>query len=121
MEYYNKLLLIYRFPTFHHKSTVVQGTFDDLSQEEKTKAFLQFLQYHQQQEQEQETKKFQQLFDQSNEPEDNAQLSETDEKVVEESLKIWYGLSTASNPHCDWLMTVSLITIVQIYCQSYSK
>ena len=26
----------------------VQGTFDDLSEEEKTRAYLQFLQYHQQ-------------------------------------------------------------------------
>ena len=35
------------------------GTFDDLSDEEKTRALLQFLQHHQQLEQENETKKFQ--------------------------------------------------------------
>ena len=35
------------------------GTFDDLSDEEKTRALLQFLQHHQQLEQEHETKKFQ--------------------------------------------------------------
>merc|ERR1719189_1057171 len=42
----------------------VQGTFDDLSEEEKTRAYLQFLQYHQQLEQENETKKFQQMLNQ---------------------------------------------------------
>jgi len=40
----------------------VQGTFDDLSEEEKTRAYLQFLQYHQQLEQENETKRFQQML-----------------------------------------------------------
>merc|ERR1719219_2708876 len=40
----------------------VQGTFDDLSDEEKTRAYLQFLQYHQQLEQENETKKFQEML-----------------------------------------------------------
>ena len=44
----------------------VQGTFDDLSEEEKTRAYLQFLQYHQQLEQENETKKFQQMLNQGN-------------------------------------------------------
>lgn len=40
----------------------VQGTFDDLSEEEKTRAYLQFLQYHQQLEQENKTKRFQQML-----------------------------------------------------------
>ena len=35
------------------------GTFDDLSDEEKTRALLQFLQHHQQLEQENENKPFQ--------------------------------------------------------------
>ena len=40
----------------------VPGTFNDLSEEEKTRAYLQFLQYHQQLEQEKETIKFQQML-----------------------------------------------------------
>ena len=38
------------------------GTFDDLSDEEKTRALLQFLQHHQQLEQENEAKQFQEAL-----------------------------------------------------------
>jgi len=44
------------------KANTVQGTFEDLSEEEKTRALLQFLQYHQQQEQESETKRFKEMI-----------------------------------------------------------
>ena len=66
----------------------VQGTFDDLSEEEKTRAYLQFLQYHQQLEQANETKKFQQMLnkDQSKygpefqQPQNTLEDNELDEK-----------------------------------------
>ena len=45
----------------NNKNTV-QGTFEDLSEEEKTRALLQFLQYHQQQEQESETSRFKEMI-----------------------------------------------------------
>ncbi len=42
--------------SFDSNKNTVQGTFEDLSEEEKTRALLQFLQYHQQHEQENETR-----------------------------------------------------------------
>lgn len=42
--------------SFESNKNTVQGTFEDLSEEEKTRALLQFLQYHQQHEQENETR-----------------------------------------------------------------
>ena len=52
----------------------VQGTFDDLSEEEKTRAYLQFLQYHQQLEQENETKRFQQMLNKDHKDLEGTQL-----------------------------------------------
>lgn len=77
----------------------VQGTFEDLSEEEKTRALLQFLQYHQQQEQENETKRFREMIQggsRDSEASGSGQdqpVETPDEKAVEESLKVWYGLS----------------------------
>ena len=73
-----------------------QGTFDDLSEDEKTRALLQFLQYHQQLEGKSENGgQFRDLVDggavdiyQANNVEETM-----DEKAVEESLKVWYGLT----------------------------
>ena len=45
-----------------NSKNTVQGTFEDLSEEEKTRALLQFLQYQQQQEQESETKRFKEMI-----------------------------------------------------------
>lgn len=88
----------------HWKSSggrnTVQGTFDDLSEEEKTRAYLQFLQYHQQLEQESETKKFQEMLKtgQSMTKEEDEEIKESqDEKSVEESLRLWYGLSSCDH------------------------
>ena len=53
-----------------NKNTV-QGTFEDLSEEEKTRALLQFLQYHQQLEQESETKRFKEMIQGNTEPEES--------------------------------------------------
>lgn len=106
-----------RFPTSLKpgKTTVVQGTFDDLSQEEKTKAFLKFLQYRQQQEQKQGTNKFKELVKSSKSANEldldrsddrNEVFSEMDEKAVEESLRIWYGLSSSSKCSSTWQLSV---------------
>jgi len=69
-------------------ANTVEGTFDDLPPEEKTRAFLQFLQYHQQQQQMKETEEFRQISSSS-----DGDYSQMDERVVEESLKIWYGIT----------------------------
>ena len=79
----------------------VQGTFDDLSEEEKTRAYLQFLQYHQQLEQENETKRFQQMLNRKQNIYDEPTTlmpaaTEDDTKDVDESLRVWYGLSGSS-------------------------
>ena len=70
LESFYDILFIFRLFSMRGVSpdgrNTVQGTFDDLSEEEKTRAYLQFLQYHQQLEQENETKKFQQMLNQGN-------------------------------------------------------
>ena len=85
----------------------VQGTFDDLSEEEKTRAYLQFLQYHQQLEQENETKRFQQMLNRNNNDDNNNNLNEDKTSGANEdfdnnnvssddkSENVWYGLSNS--------------------------
>ena len=68
----------------------VQGTFDDLSEEEKTRAYLQFLQYHQQLEQENETKKFQQMLNQGN-------LLRVIDNYLGAARSVWYKSVIISN------------------------
>ena len=77
----------------------MQGTFDDLSEDEKTRALLQFLQYHQQLEGKSENGgQFKDLVEGGGGGAVDVYQStdgrETmDEKAVEESLKVWYGLT----------------------------
>ena len=78
----------------------VQGTFDDLSDEEKTRALLQFLQYHQQLEQENETKKFQELWNKT------AHSSSSDP---------YFGGSGRSTASISVLWTTLLIPIVLMH------
>lgn len=81
----------------------VQGTFDDLSEEEKTRAYLQFLQYHQQLEQENETKRFQQMLNRKQTstyddeaPTENPKEEEEANDGDDDSLRVWYGLNNSS-------------------------
>ena len=85
----------------------VQGTFDDLPDEEKTKALLQFLQYRQRAESEKtssadgssSTRRFEEMVGGVNtgtvggSREEEEEKEDDDEREVEESLKIWYGLN----------------------------
>ena len=77
----------------------VQGTFDDLSEEEKTRAYLQFLQYHQQLEQENETKRFQQMLNRNNDDDNNLNEDAKDDfdnnnvSSDDKTENVWYGLS----------------------------
>ena len=97
-------LFCFPYYFFRHTSprkTLVQGTFDDLPEDEKNRAMLQFLQYHQQLENPSETSKFEDLVRsggiQTTTTEQSNQFGQDagalDEKAVEESLKIWYGLN----------------------------
>ncbi|CAB4057830.1 Metalloprotease TIKI2,Metalloprotease TIKI homolog,Metalloprotease TIKI1 [Lepeophtheirus salmonis] len=79
---------VYRTYSSSSKATV-QGTFNDLSENQKTRALLQFLQYQQQQEQTEETKKFQKLIGQ--------QSSSESYVDNDKSLSIWYGIDTINN------------------------
>ena len=69
-----------------HGRNTVQGTFDDLSDEEKTRAYLQFLQYHQQLEQKNETKRFQEMLNHG----ETIQTSSISENTDTDSSRIWY-------------------------------
>ena len=83
----------------------MQGTFDDLSEHEKTRALLQFLQYHQQLERTNDTKQFREMIGHSHEevatpgtpPVSDHVQPDLDEKAIEEGLKVWYGLNKGSN------------------------
>merc|ERR1719264_2400495 len=89
------------FSTYSNRKHTVQGTFDDLSEDEKTRALLQFLQYHQQLEGKSENGgQFKDLVDVGGggggavDVYQATDVKETmDEKAVEESLKVWYGLT----------------------------
>ena len=91
-----------------------QGTFDDLSEDEKTRALLQFLQYHQQLEGKSENGgQFKDLVNGGGggavDVYQAADVKETmDEKAVEESLKVWYGLTNGGTGN----RSVSAIFIV---------
>jgi len=86
------------FSSYSNRKHTVQGTFDDLSEDEKTRALLQFLQYHQQLEGKSATGgRFKDLVGGGGGAVDVYQatdIEETmDEKAVEESLQVWYGLT----------------------------
>ena len=76
------------------RNTVI-GTFDDLSDEEKTRALLQFLQHHQQLEQENETKKFQ----------EHLNINSSSASVIGGSQKSFLCFSTFWNIFLSVLMT----------------
>ena len=95
----------------------VQGTFDDLSEEEKTRAYLQFLQYHQQLEQKNQTKKFQRMLNK-----DHRDLgamdsnNNSDENEIDDSINGWTGGTNSSNdihgPNIRILMYIGIMTLV---------
>lgn len=93
----------YAFSASPNAKNKVQGTFDDLPEHEKTRALLKFIQYHQQQERENDTRRFGEMMG-SESPitpnsleahghdEQENHFTGIDEKAIEESLKIWYGI-----------------------------
>jgi len=97
----------------------VQGTFDDLSEEEKTRAYLQFLQYHQQLEQENETKRFQQMLNNDHRDLDDTMGNENDKNVVNSN---WEGGINSShhtihNANIILILLFSYITVVVFHLE----
>ncbi|QQP42043.1 Metalloprotease TIKI1like, partial [Caligus rogercresseyi] len=77
----------------HSSKATVQGTFSDLSENEKTRALLQFLQHQQQQKKTEETQKFQKLLG-GTEQQGHQEKPYLDDK---KSLNIWYGIEGLSS------------------------
>jgi hypothetical protein len=104
-----------------NRKHTVQGTFDDLPEDEKTRALLQFLQFHQQLEKESETNQFKSFTNGGDNSGNTVQTAEAaddmDEKTVEESLKVWYGLSNGSgksSPSYVFLALQSLLILLLV-------
>eukprot|EP00094_Tigriopus_californicus_P012027 TCALIF_11621-PA protein Name:"Similar to Trabd2b Metalloprotease TIKI2 (Mus musculus)" AED:0.12 eAED:0.12 QI:0/0.75/0.8/1/0.75/0.8/5/188/491 len=100
----------YAFSASPNAKNKVQGTFDDLPEHEKKRALLKFIQYHQQQERENDTRRFGEMMGSESpitpNPLEGPEAEEEaptpigiDEKAIEESLKIWYGINERSLAH----------------------
>ena len=98
-----------------HGRNTVQGTFDDLSDEEKTRAYLQFLQYHQQLEQKNETKRFQEMLNHGEKTISSQQSNSNSDTTVptNDSLRIWYGLNNRG-PSCS-SSSLSIMILMVFY------
>jgi len=98
----------------------VMGTIDDLSDDEKTRAFLQLLEYKLRMEKEQRAESeetgqkdssFHELWQRLPAHEINP-VSETDEeKTVRESIQVWYGINTSSRTNRSPLLVFVCISL----------
>jgi len=96
------------------------GTIDDLSDDEKTRAFLQLLEYKLRMEKEQRAESeetgqkdssFHELWQRLPAHEINP-VSETDEeKTVRESIQVWYGINTSSRTNRSPLLVFVCISL----------
>ena len=86
------------FKSYANSKHRVQGTFDDLSEDEKTRALLQFLQYRQQQMEKDSSDSL--VVEGAGATDDSEADSAADEKAAEESLKVYYGISASEKPPC---------------------
>merc|ERR1719309_912501 len=80
-----------------HKSKsggTVKGTFDDLSDDEKTKAFLQLLEYKLRMEKEQKENSFHELWQRLPTHQINPVSETEEEKTVRQSIQVWYGINS---------------------------
>ena len=108
----------------------MKGTFEDLSDDERTKAFLQLLDYKLRLEKEQRLEKhelekkennFQELWKKLPSHQVNPVQETEEEKTVRESIQVWYGIDginsspgLTSNHH--WGYSIILSTICYFYC-----
>ena len=77
------------------------------------------MQYHQQLEQENETKRFQQMLNRNQATEEtklnNARGTNNKNEDVDESLKIWYGISNSTKKHEISLFSFIIALILTVY------
>ena len=107
--FYHRLFSMQMSP---HGRNTVQGTFDDLSDEEKTRAYLQFLQYHQQLEQKNETKRFQEMLNHGEKTITQANSNSDNTVPTNDSLRIWYGLKNRGHSCSSSLSMSSLMIMI---------
>jgi len=101
----------------------VSGTFDDLSDEEKTKAFLQLLEYKQRVEKEQRDEKrekerketsFHELWQRLPAHQIDPIRETEEEKAVRHSIQVWYGISGTSQIRIPSYYFLGLFIIIQL-------
>jgi len=107
-------------PNFSKSSGTVKGTFDDLSDDEKTKAFLQLLEYKLRLEQEQKEEKeeeenqddsFHELWQRLPSHQVKPDSETEEEKKVRESIQVWYGINNSAAYLCSFSILVSSIVL----------
>ena len=105
----------------------MKGTFEDLSDDERTKAFLQLLDYKMRLEKEQRLEKhelekkennFQELWKKLPSHQVNPVQETEEEKTVRESIQVWYGINSSPGLRTDHHFGYSIIlsTICYFYC-----
>ena len=99
-------------------SGTVKGTFDDLSDDEKTKAFLQLLEYklrleaEQKEDQEEvaeDTDRFHELWQRLPSHKVQPDSETEEEKTVRESIQVWYGINSAEGRGCSLVLTLLIV------------
>ena len=105
----------------------MKGTFEDLSDDERTKAFLQLLDYKLRLEKEQRLEKdelekkennFQELWKKLPSHQVDPVQETEEEKTVRESIQVWYGINSSPGLRTHHHMGYSIIlsTICYFYC-----
>ena len=106
-----------------HIGGTVKGTFEDLSDDERTKAFLQLLEYKMRLEKEQrlgvpemekKENKFQELWEKLPSHHVNPIEETEEEKAVRESIQVWYGINSCPSltQHSDWI----ILSLIASFC-----
>ena len=105
----------------------VKGTFEDLSDDERTKAFLQLLDYKlklekgqrlEKHELEKKENNFQELWMKLPSHQINPVQETEEEKKVRESIQVWYGINSSPGLTTNhWVYSIILSTICYFYCQ----
>jgi len=99
-------------------SGTVKGTFDDLSDDEKTKAFLQLLEYKlrleaeqkvDQEEDVEDTDRFHELWQRLPSHKVQPDSETEEEKTVRKSIQVWYGINSAVRRGSSLVLTLIVI------------
>ena len=109
----------------------MKGTFEDLSDDERTKAFLQLLDYKMRLEKEQRLEKhelekkennFQELWKKLPSHQLDPVQETEEEKTVRESIQVWYGINSSSYLRTNHsVYSIILAMICYFYCSVLSN